>query len=70
MNFSVTFNVWCYIFKTSNKLESKINSCGHDNRKSVCGGTKSSVSISDEKVQANQDRVYFLAFVFVSYHKK
>ena len=23
------------------------------------GGTKSSVSVSDEKVQANQDRVYF-----------
>ena len=49
---------------------SKINSCGHDNRKSVCGGTKSYVSVSDEKVQANQDRVYILAFVIVSYHKK
>ena len=27
--------------------------------KSVYGGTKSPVSVSDEKVQANRDRVYF-----------
>ena len=33
------------------------------------GGTKSPVSVSDEKVQANQDHL-FLAFVLISYHKK
>ena len=27
--------------------------------KKITGGTKSTVSVSDEKVQANQDRVYF-----------
>ena len=34
-------------------------------------GTKSPVSVSDEKVkiQANQDRL-FLVFVYISYHKK
>ena len=31
----------------------------NDDSKSVYGGTKSPVSVSDEKVQANQDRVYF-----------
>ena len=38
--------------------------------RTVYGGTKSPVSVSHEKVQANRDRVYFLAFVFIFYHKK
>ena len=37
----------------------KWNPCQNDNSKTVYGGTKSSVSVSDEKVQTNQDRVYF-----------
>ena len=37
----------------------KWNLCRNDNSKTVYGGTKSPVSVSDEKVQANRDRVYF-----------
>ena len=34
------------------------SACGrNDDGKAVYGGTKSPVSVSDEKVQANQDRV-------------
>ena len=37
----------------------KWNPCRNDDSKSVYGGTKSPVFVSDEKVQTNQDRVYF-----------
>ena len=47
----------------------KWNPCRNDNSKTVYGGTKSPVSVSDEKVQANRDRVY-IAFVFMTYHQK
>ena len=33
-----------------------MNPCRNDNSKTVHEGTKSPVSVSDEKVQANQDR--------------
>ena len=33
--------------------------------KTVYGGTKSPVSVSDEKVQANRDRVYFSICIYV-----
>ena len=36
-----------------------MNPCRNDNSKTVHGGTKSPVSVSDEKVQANRDRVHF-----------
>ena len=36
-----------------------MKSVSNDNNKTVCGGMKSPVSVSDEKVQANQERVYF-----------
>ena len=36
-----------------------MKSVSNDNRKTVYRGTKSPVSVSDENVQANQDRVYF-----------
>ena len=36
-----------------------MNPCRNDKSKTVHGGTKSPVSVSDEKVQANRDRVYF-----------
>ena len=48
----------CMYFKTFwylYELVVKMN----DDSKSVYGGTKSPVSVSDEKVRANQDRVYF-----------
>ena len=53
-----------------NNLVLKWNLCRNDDSKSVHGGTKSPVLVSDEKAQANQDRVYILAIVFISYHKK
>ena len=43
----------------------KWNPCQNDESKSVYGGTKSHVSVSDEIVQADQDRVFFLAFLFI-----
>ena len=36
-----------------------MKSVSNDNSKTVYRGTKSPVSVSDENVQANQDRVYF-----------
>ena len=36
-----------------------MNPCQNDDSKSVYGGTKSPVSISDEKIQDNQDCLYF-----------
>ena len=35
-----------------------MTSMSNDNSKTVYGGTKSPVSVSEEKVQANRDRVY------------
>ena len=46
-----------YILK--HDLVLKMNLCRNDDSKSVYGGKKSPVSVSDEKVQANQDRDYF-----------
>ena len=46
-----------YILKQSNAK--KWNQCQNDDSKSVYEGTKSSVFVSDEKVQANQ-----VAFIF------
>ena len=46
-----------YILKQSSAK--KWNQCQNDDSKSVYGGTKSSVFVSDEKVQANQ-----VAFIF------
>ena len=43
-----------------NNLVLKWNLCRNDDSKSVYRGTKSPVVVSDEKVQANQDHVYFL----------
>ena len=40
-------------------FSAKMNPCQNDNSKTVHRGTKSPVSVSDEKVQANRDRVYF-----------
>ena len=48
----------------------KWDPCRNDNSKTVYRGTKSPVSVSDKKVQANWDCVYFLAFVSMTYHKK
>ena len=42
----------------------KWNPCRNDNIKTVYGGTKSSVSVSDEKVQANRDRVFFSSCIY------
>ena len=36
-----------------------MNPCRNDNSKTVHGGTKLPVSVIDEKVQGNRDRVYF-----------
>ena len=37
----------------------KWDPCRNDNSKTVYRGTKSSVSVSDEKLQANRDCVHF-----------
>ena len=36
-----------------------MKSCRNDNSKTIYGGKKSPVSVSDEKVQANRYRFYF-----------
>ena len=41
----------------------------NDNSKTVYWGMLSPVSVFDEKVFNNQDHVYFLSFVFISYHE-
>ena len=49
----------------------KWDPCRNDNSRTVYRGTKSSVSVSDEKLQANRDCMrLFLAFVFMTYYKK
>ena len=51
------------------KLVLKIKSCRNDDSKSVYGERKSPVSVSDEKVQANQDRVYNHLYLFLTTKK-
>ena len=52
---AICFKTYWYL----HKLVLKWNPFGNDDSKSVYGGTKSPGSVSDEKVQANQDRVNF-----------
>ena len=49
------FKTFCYLYKFVLKIKSAVN----DNSKTEYGGMKSPVSVSDEKVQANQDCIYF-----------
>ena len=49
----------------------KWNPCRNDIGKTVYGGTKSNAFVSDEKVQANRDRVYFKhLYLWFTTHKK
>ena len=42
----------------------KWNPCRNDDSKTVYGGTKSPVSVSDEKVQPNRNRVYYSICIY------
>ena len=47
-----------------------INPCRNDSSNTVYGGTKSPVSVSDEKSSSQSRSRLILVFVFMSYHKK
>ena len=48
----------------------KWNPCRNDSSNTVYGGTKSPVSVSDEKSSSQSRSRLILVFVFMSYHKK
>ena len=48
----------------------KWDPCRNDNSKTVYRGTKSPVSVSDEKSSSQSRSRLFLAFVFMTDHKK
>ena len=61
------YHIWMFRFfnkelKSLGPIDRKFN--GHDDSKSMYGETKSPVSVSDENVQANQDRVYFSICIY------
>ena len=45
-------------------FSAKTNPCQNDNSKTVHRGTKSPVSVSDEKVQANRDCIFLSICIY------